>query len=83
MSHVKAGGSTRQHKQRPGKRLGVKRYAGEKVIPGNILVRQKGTLYRPGKNVGLGRDYTIFSLIDGVVNFSKKFGKTVVNVVGQ
>ena len=83
MSHVKAGGSTRQHKQRPGKRLGVKKYAGEKVIAGNILIRQKGTLYKPGKNVGLGRDYTIFSLIDGVVNFSKKFGKTVINVAGK
>lgn len=80
MSHVKAGGSTRQHHQRPGKRLGVKRYGGQKVTTGMILVRQKGTKWKPGKNVGLGRDFTIFSMIDGVVNFTKRLGRTIVNV---
>ncbi len=81
MSHVKAGGAVRQHHQRPGKRRGVKRFGGEKVISGNIIVRQKGAVYKPGKGVGIGRDYTIFAMIDGVVAFGKKWGRTVVNVV--
>ena len=81
MSHVKAGGSTRQHHQRPGKRLGVKLFGGQKVTTGAIIVRQKGTKWKPGKNVGLGRDYTIFSMIDGVVTFTKRLGRTIVNVV--
>lgn len=83
MSHVKAGGSVRQHKQRPGKRLGVKKFGGEKITVGQIIIRQKGTKYHPGKNVNLGRDYTIFAMADGVVNFSKRFGRTVVNVLPQ
>lgn len=81
MSHVKAGGKTRQHHQRPGKRLGLKKSGGQVVKTGQIIVRQKGTLYRVGKGVGLGRDYTIFAMMDGVVNFSKRLGRTVVNVV--
>ena len=80
MSHVKSGGSVRQHKQRPGKRLGLKKYGGEKITVGQIILRQKGTKYHPGKNVGLGRDFTIFSMADGVVAFSKRLGKTLVHV---
>ncbi len=80
MSHVKAGGSTRQHHQRPGKRLGVKKFGGQKADVGQIIVRQRGQVYKPGKGVEMGRDYTIFSLIRGLVTFSKFHGKTVVNV---
>ena len=82
MSHVKAGGSVNQHPQsrRRGKRLGVKKYAGEKVIAGNIILRQRGARYKQGKGVGIGRDHTIFALVDGVVAFSRRYGKTVVNV---
>lgn len=83
MSHVKAGGKVAQQKQgkRHGKRLGVKKYAGEKVIVGNIILKQRGEKYKPGKGVGIGSDHTIFAMIDGVVKFSKRFGKTVANVV--
>lgn len=80
MSHVKSGGAVRQHKQRAGKRLGVKLYGGQTVKTGGIIIRQKGTMYKPGKGVGLGRDFTIFAMMDGIVTFSKKFGRTVVNV---
>ena len=80
MAHVKAGGSTRQHHQRPGKRLGVKLFGGQTVKTGQIIVRQNGTKWKVGKNVGLGRDFTIFALKDGVIAFSKKFGRTIVNV---
>lgn len=83
MSHVKSGGSVRQHKQRPGKRLGLKKSGGEAIKVGQIIVRQKGTKYKPGKGVKLGRDYTIFSMMDGVVNFSQRFGRTVVNVLSK
>jgi large subunit ribosomal protein L27 len=81
MSHVKAGGAVRQHHQRPGKRLGLKKFGGEKVITGNIILRQKGARYKAGKGVGMGRDYTIFAMMDGVIKFSKRLGKTVVNVI--
>lgn len=81
MSKVKAGGAVRQHHQRPGKRLGVKKFGGEKVITGNIILRQRGLRYKPGTGVGVGRDHTIFAMIEGVVKFSKRLGKTVVNVV--
>ena len=67
MAHKKAGGSTRCGRDSKPKRLGVKRYAGEQVRAGNILVRQRGTRLHPGRNVGVGRDYTLFALIDGVV----------------
>jgi large subunit ribosomal protein L27 len=73
MAHKKAGGSSRNGRDSAGQRFGIKKYAGEKVRPGNILIRQKGTKIHPGTNVGLGRDYTIFSKIDGVVAF-EKFG---------
>jgi large subunit ribosomal protein L27 len=71
MAHKKAGGSSRNGRDSAGQRFGVKKYAGEKVRPGNILIRQKGTQVHPGTNVGLGKDYTIFSLIDGVVTFER------------
>ncbi len=84
MAHVKAGGaSAHQHSQRPGKRLGVKLYGGQAIKNGQIIIRQKGNKYQVGKGVGIGRDFTIFALIDGVVQFSKRFGRTVVNVVRQ
>lgn len=69
MAHKKGGGSTRCGRDSQSKRLGVKRYGGEAVRAGNILVRQRGTRIYPGNNVGLGKDYTIFALIDGVVKF--------------
>ena len=71
MSHKKAGGSSRNGRDSAGQRFGVKKYAGEKVKAGNILIRQKGTQVHPGENVGLGKDYTIFSLIDGTVAFER------------
>ena len=85
MSNVKAGGKVAQQKQgrRHGKRLGIKKYAGEKVIVGNIILKQRGEKYKPGKGVGIGSDHTIFAMIDGVVKFSKRFGRTVANVVKQ
>jgi len=69
MAHKKAGGSSRNGRDSPGQRFGVKRYGGQLVKAGNILVRQKGTSFHPGKNVGLGKDYTIFAKIDGRVVF--------------
>lgn len=81
MAHVKAGGAgAHQHHQRRGKRLGLKKSDAQVVKNGNIIVRQRGTKYKPGKNVGLGRDFTIYALVDGFVKFSKRFGRTVVNV---
>ncbi len=70
MAHKKGGGSSRNGRDSAGRRLGVKRYDGEVVKPGTIIIRQRGTRFHPGKNVGLGRDYTIFALIDGKVKFS-------------
>lgn len=81
MSHVKAGGAVRQHHQRPGKRLGLKKFGGEKIGLGQIILRQRGLKYKPGKGVGVGRDHTIFAMIEGVVQYGKRFGRTVVNVV--
>ncbi len=69
MAHKKAGGSSRLGRDSQSKRLGVKRYAGQKVNAGTILVRQRGTRIHPGNNVGVGRDYTIYALIDGIVKF--------------
>lgn len=80
MSHVKSGGSVAQHSQRPGKRLGLKKSGGQIVKIGQIIVRQKGSVYKPGKNVRIGRDFTIYAIANGMVNFSKKFGRTVINV---
>lgn len=72
MAHKKGVGSTRNVRDSNPKYLGVKKYGGERVIAGNIIVRQKGTKIHPGKNVGLGKDYTIYSLIDGYVKFERK-----------
>ncbi len=69
MAHKKAGGSSRNGRDSPGQHFGIKRYAGQMVRAGNILVRQKGTVFKPGNNVGLGRDYTLFAKIDGIVTF--------------
>ena len=69
MAHKKAGGSTTNGRDSNSKRLGVKRYGGERVTSGSIIVRQRGTRIKPGTNVGLGRDYTIFAVIDGEVKF--------------
>jgi large subunit ribosomal protein L27 len=71
MSHKKAGGSSRNGRDSAGQRYGVKRYAGQKVRAGNILIRQKGTKIHPGENVGQGKDYTLFSKIDGTVTFER------------
>lgn len=69
MAHKKGGGSSRNGRDSESKRLGVKKFGGEVVIPGNIIVRQRGTKFHPGNNVGIGRDYTIFATIDGYVKF--------------
>jgi large subunit ribosomal protein L27 len=69
MAHKKGGGSTRNGRDSQSKRLGVKRYDGQVVLPGTIILRQRGTRFHPGKNVGLGRDFTIYSLIEGQVKF--------------
>nr|BDA97246.1 ribosomal protein L27 [Cryptomonas curvata] len=69
MAHKKGSGSTRNGRDSNAKRLGIKRYGGEYVLAGNILVRQRGTKFKPGKNVNIGRDYTIYSLINGKVKF--------------
>jgi large subunit ribosomal protein L27 len=75
MAHKKAGGSSKNGRDSAGQRFGVKRFSGQKVRAGNILIRQKGTKIHPGTNVGLGKDYTIFSKIDGIVTF-ERFGKS-------
>ena len=80
MAHKKGAGSTRNGRDSNSKRLGVKRYGGEYVIPGNIIVRQKGTKFKPGNHVGLGKDYTIYSLIEGQVKFETRHGRKVVSV---
>ena len=82
MAHKKGVGSSKNGRDSNPKYLGVKKFGGEKVIAGNIIIRQKGTKYHAGKNVGIGRDFTIFSLIDGNVKFTTiKEGRKVVNVV--
>ena len=82
MAHKKSGGSSRNGRDSQSKRLGVKKYGGERVLAGNILIRQRGTKWIPGDNVGLGRDHTIFSLVDGFVKFStKRDARTYVSVV--
>ena len=82
MAHKKSGGSSRNGRDSQSKRLGVKKFGGERVLAGNILIRQRGTKWIPGDNVGLGRDHTIFSLVDGFVKFStKRDDRTYVSVV--
>lgn len=81
MAHKKSGGSSRNGRDSAGKRLGVKKFGGEQVIPGNIIIRQCGTKWHPGDNVGLGRDFTIFALTEGKVSFKKGYkGRTFVSV---
>ncbi len=72
MAHKKAGGSSRNGRDTAGRRLGVKKFGGEKVIAGNIIIRQRGTAVKPGRNVGLGKDHTIFALIEGHVKFEHR-----------
>jgi large subunit ribosomal protein L27 len=80
MAHKKAGGSTRNGRDSESKRLGLKKFGGEHVIAGNILVRQRGTRIHPGVNVGIGSDHTLFATAEGKVEFKPKGGRTVVNV---
>jgi large subunit ribosomal protein L27 len=81
MAHKKAGGSSRNGRDSEAKRLGVKKFGGQDVVGGNILVRQRGTKFYPGSNVGIGRDHTLFALADGVVRFHKgKQGRKFVSV---
>ena len=81
MAHKKAGGSSRNGRDSKGRRLGVKKFGGEIVIPGNILVRQRGTKFHAGRNVGQGRDHTLFALTEGAVRFhTTSAGRTFVSV---
>ncbi len=81
MAHKKGQGSTRNGRDTAGKRLGIKKFAGQKVIPGNILVRQRGTTFHPGKGVGVGRDYTLFAIDEGLVAFVERQNRKYVEVV--
>ncbi len=82
MAHKKAGGSSRNGRDSIGRRLGVKKFGGEQVVPGNIIIRQRGTKWHPGSNVGMGKDHTIFAVTEGAVSFAKKAnGRTYVSVV--
>lgn len=81
MSKKKVGGAITQHRGRPGKRLGIKIYGGSKIKTGQIICTQRGTKYHPGKSVGLGRDFTLFSLKDGTVEFRQHLGKKMVSVL--
>jgi len=81
MAHTKAGGSTNNNRDSVAKRLGVKLYGGQKTKPGSIIVRQKGTKFHGGKNVRLGKDYTIYAISAGTVLFKAAKGKTVVDVI--
>ena len=85
MAHKKAGGSTKNGRESQSKRLGVKKFGGEHVLAGNILVRQRGTPYRPGDNVGVGTDHTLFAKVTGRVQFRKKGsgGRTFVSVLPE
>ena len=74
MAHKKSGGSSRNGRDSESKRLGVKRFGGERVLAGNIIVRQRGTKFHPGDNVGIGRDHTLFALVNGAVTFTTKRG---------
>lgn len=82
MAHKKAGGSSRNGRDSEGRRLGVKKFGGESVIPGNIILRQRGTKWHPGDNVGMGRDHTIFAKMEGEVSFKTgRLGRTFVSVL--
>jgi large subunit ribosomal protein L27 len=81
MAHKKAGGSSRNGRDSDGRRLGVKKFGGEAVVGGNIIVRQRGTKWRAGRNVGVGKDHTLFALTDGKVEFKSSQGRSTVSVV--
>jgi large subunit ribosomal protein L27 len=82
MAHKKSGGSSRNGRDSAGQRLGVKKFGGEAVLAGNIIVRQRGTKWRPGDNVGVGKDHTLFALVNGAVKFvTKRDDRTYVTVV--
>jgi len=81
MAHKKAGGSTNNGRDSVSKRLGVKRFGGQAVLAGYILVRQRGTKFHPGTNVGIGKDHTLFAVKNGKVNFIKKRKRTFVSVI--
>jgi large subunit ribosomal protein L27 len=84
MAHKKAGGSSRNGRDSAGRRLGVKKFGGEQVIPGNIILRQRGTQWHPGPGVGMGKDHTIFAIREGFVQFTPKaHGRTFVSVTGS
>ncbi|HEY0706432.1 MAG TPA: 50S ribosomal protein L27 [Polyangia bacterium] len=80
MAHKKGAGSSRNGRDSNGQRRGVKRFGGQNVVAGNILVRQVGTVFHPGLNVGIGRDFTLYALIDGVVRFGQSRGRSTVNI---
>ena len=77
MAHKKAGGSSRNGRDSAGRRLGIKKFGGEAVVPGNIIARQRGTKWHPGDNVGMGKDHTIYALVEGKVSFATKANKRV------
>ena len=81
MAHKKAGGSSRNGRDSAGRRLGIKKFGGEIVVSGNIIVRQRGTKFHPGTNVGIGKDHTLFAVKNGKVNFTKKRKRTLVSVI--
>lgn len=81
MAHKKAGGSSRNGRDSDGRRLGVKKFGDERVIAGNIIVRQRGTKFHPGVNVGMGKDHTLFATAEGRVRFLTKAGRAFVDVV--
>ena len=82
MAHKKAGGSSRNGRDSAGRRLGLKKSGGQAVVPGNIIIRQRGTQYHPGAGVGMGKDHTIFAMSEGKVEFTRKTGgRTYVSVV--
>ncbi len=81
MAHKKAGGSSRNGRDSDGRRLGVKKFGDESVLAGNIIVRQRGTKWHPGVNVGMGKDHTLFALTDGRVRFVTRAGRAFVSVI--
>lgn len=83
MAHKKSGGSSSNGRDSIGKRLGVKRFSGQTVSAGSILVRQRGTTFHPGLNVGMGKDYTLFAKIDGVVQFERRRGRRQISVLAS
>jgi large subunit ribosomal protein L27 len=83
MAHKKGGGSSHNGRDSAGQRLGVKRFGGEKVIPGNIIIRQHGSKFHPGLNVGMGKDYTIYAGIEGYVKFETRGGRKLISVYSE